>query len=513
MAATASTNDGARPTGRSYYPPDIPRLERGEFVYYPEKLVSHADEYPEYFEWIKRFRMSLPNGQLYFGGRHFEELEKTGHRAFLRLQFPCFAETSLEAGEDGTHPDKDKEIYYASCREVFRHPDWLIVTDRTHRRPNTTDPPAYYYDYGNTELRRHLIGYFEGRLAETGYHGIFFDYLGSYALPDEIRDAWGKKHSDLDYNEAAGMFLAELRKAVPGTPLFGNMAYRNWEHCYPHLDYDMKESHGTGRQLGGDELELMICLDMANAPRSVLQRTHTSMPVDVHLEEEGLQRARETRFRPWDGDGGYKKVDIPRREAERHYPNVKGVDLNFIQPWYIPTGATKEVEGKAYTVYTARINRPAIFYGYALAKLNNRIPSTSEVRSPALVRDEIFFLDLGQPVEDDYRELEEVVVRYFENGFVLVTRGNGVVRFQPDGEMIPEGTSGLWDTYGGTPVWEWELRRAVDIHPDYFPASNTYPPSGRVYVYRRQEPAKAAGCGKALDSTQCVEQGPRRLRR
>ena len=164
---------------------------------------------------------------------------------------------------------------------------------------------------------------------------------------------------------------------------------------------------------------------------------------------------------------------------------MKGVDQNYVHPWYVPTGSKKEANGEVFPVYTARINRPAIFYGYALSKVSDRIPCTSEIRSPSRVRDEVFFIDLGRSLEGDYRELEDVVVRYFENGFVVVTRGNGVIRFRADEEMIPEGTVGLWDAYEGVPVWSWGLQNLVSIHPDFFPAMGIYRPSGRVYVYRR----------------------------
>jgi hypothetical protein len=303
-------------------------------------------------------------------------------------------------------------------------------------------------------------------------------------LPEKARDIWRKKHPDTDYNQAGGMFVAELRKAIPGRPIMTLMAYRDGGY-YPHIDYDLEESYGTARiYWGGDELEMKIYIDMKDAPRNALQDVFAHLRADVHLEDEGLQRARETFFRPWDGRSGYKEHDKLRREAERRHPHVKGIDLNYLHPWYVATGATKELGGEVYPVYTTRINRPAIFYGYALSRLSDRIPSTSEIRSPARVRDGIFFLDLGRPLEDDYRELEDVAVRYFENGFVVVTRGNGVVRFRPDEEMIPEGTSGLWDAYEGVPAWEWELQKAVSIHPDFFPAVDTYRPSGRVYAYR-----------------------------
>ena len=134
-------------------------------------------------------------------------------------------------------------------------------------------------------------------------------------------------------------------------------------------------------------------------------------------------------------------------------------------------------------VYKKATDRPAIFYGYAMGKLVGGKAFASDWHCLGYSKDDVYFLDLGDPLNDNFIEHKETVVRYFKNGFVLITRTNTHVNFEPDLSKIPKGVTGLWDVYEGTRAWNWESKNRVSIQPAYYPATDSYCPSGRVYLY------------------------------
>jgi hypothetical protein len=266
---------------------------------------------------------------------------------------------------------------------------------------------------------------------------------------------------------AAGRFVRELRESIGNKLIGGNMAYRAWRSYFPYINYSHKESQGTSHR---------------NAKEAV-----------VYIEGVGQKKIRETFYRPWDGPNGYKELNSPRRTAEENYPEVHTSDLNYIFPRCVPTGELRELDGQTVRVFTRKLDRPAIFYGYALAKLSDRDSYSSELSSrtidtidrhtPRFVQDDVYFVDLGPPLEDDYRETESVVVRYFRRGFVVVTRHNRRVQFEPDPEMLPEDGAALWDLHERAEVKQWEDDHTVTIEPVLYHATQTFYPSGRVYLF------------------------------
>jgi hypothetical protein len=156
----------------------------------------------------------------------------------------------------------------------------------------------------------------------------------------------------------------------------------------------------------------------------------------------------------------------------------------------------KEVNGQKLRVYTRSADRPAICYSYVLARLSGRVPYACDVNSRtaakgkpwtlAAVRSDLHFLDLGRPLEEDYRETETAVARYFENGFVVANREVISAAFTPNKNMIPDEAIGLWDAYQQKRLPDWPARYTITINPTYYPATKTLAPSGRVYLYMRK---------------------------
>ena len=86
-------------------------------------------------------------------------------------------------------------------------------------------------------------------------------------------------------------------------------------------------------------------------------------------------------------------------------------------------------------------------------------------------------------MDGDFHELEDVVTRYYEKGFVVITRSAGSEHFEPDRQYMPDHTTGLWDVYEGARIWGWPQSGEMTIQPADYPATGSTYPSGRVYVY------------------------------
>jgi len=443
-------------------PAGIPILERGGMIKFPSQLAIDPAGHADYFDWVKRFQFCLVRTPRYFEEPFLSEAREAGCRLFIRLPFG-----RVNVGETpGATGDEISSSRGRAYAEILAHPEWLLnPDDPVRRRPDA--PPAHFFDFNNADFRRFHADWLKRRLDETGYNGIYFDIMGEYGVPDEVMALWRKRYPNESYDAAGARFVSELREAIGKKLIGGNMAYRGWRHYFPHIDYSHKESNGTSHR--GAE------------------------PVRVYLEGAGWRDVRETVYRQWDGPGGYKELNTPRREAEKNYPDVFTCDLNYIFPRCVETGTVRQVDGRTVRVYRQVIDRPAIHYGYALAKLSDRGSYACDVSSrtidtierwtPDFVRDDVYFVDLGPPLEDDYRERDEVVIRYFRNGFVAVTRHNRRAEFTVHANMIPKGAIGLWDLFERKEVDDWHLKRSLAIEPTHYPATGIDNPGGRVYLY------------------------------
>lgn len=448
----------ALPAGAQRKKPMPENAKRGDFVFFSNRVfTAEGKERAEEIETIKRFRVCLTNGYENFSGKERDSLRAAGCDLFLYLWFNGYYEKELGFDEREKASIQRYPDLRAAFREIHSHPEWLL-NPKQPIQGGGADFPAYFYDYGNPAFRAYYVGFIRERLQKAGYNGVFFDYIGGWALPEAARKLWQARYPKLSYDAAGVTFLKELRAAIPDVKLFGNQAYRLSPDYYDCLDYDISESHGTSFVWGKE--------------------------ARIFVQGKGMQAVRETFYRPWDGPAGYRAISQPRRDMMAQRPRVQVFDLNYLQPWYVPTGAKATVEGKEVPVFAERTDRPAIFYGYALAKLTGITAYASDWYAPGFGQDDLYFLDLGDPVEPMFHEEKDSVVRYFRNGFVVVTRRGGQVSFAPDAKCLPANATGLWDVYERKPVPEGP-RGPVTIHPASYPATQSDYPSGRVYLYRR----------------------------
>jgi hypothetical protein len=432
------------------------KRKRGEFIFFSNRVFEPGQEHTADIETIQQFHVCLTNGYVNFTGKARDTLRTAGCDLFIYLWFNGFYEKELGLASE----EHDSIRQFPDMMEAFRtiqaHSDWLLNADHPIQGGGA-DFPAFFWDYGNPAFRAYYVGFIRERLRRVGYNGVFYDYIGGWALPEAVKALWRERHPEQSYDEAGVLFLRELRQAIPGLRLFGNQAYRLPTDYYDCIDYDISESHGTSFVWGKE--------------------------TPLYIEGKGMQTVRETFYRPWDGAAGYKAISQPRRERMAQRPRVEVFDLNYLQPWYVPTGAQATSEGKSVPVFAPRTDRPAIFYGYALAKLTGIVAFASDWYAPGYGRDDLYFLDLGAPVEPTFHEEPEVVTRGFAHGLVAVTRKGGPVRFSPKSERLPSGVTGLWDVYAQQRVPSWREHHSILIQPARYPATQTPYPSGRIYTY------------------------------
>jgi hypothetical protein len=447
------------------FPAGVPVLQKGDYVIFSAAVFqkpaneAEARQRAERLEWIKRFRICLTNGYQNFAGKDLQELHAAGCELFVYRWFNGFYASELLPDNTPAATRAYLEQFPGMVklfRQIHAHPEWLLNPGKPIQGGGA-EHPAYFYDYANDDFRRFYSESIRRDLDEAQYDGVFFDYIGGWALPAEMSLIWQKKHPGTTYDDSGIAFLKELRAAIGAKRIFGNQAYRLPESYYRVIDYDASESLATSFVWGKE--------------------------ARLQMEGRGEQKVLDTFYRSWDGPEGYKEAARQRLTMAAKSLRVRVCDTNYLQPWRVPTGGTVETGGRRVPVFTERTDRPAIFYSYAITKLVGGYVFASDWYAEGYGEDDVYFLDLGEPLDRQYVETPDAVVRYYKNGFVLVTRSNMRVIFQPVARFLPAGPAELWDVYEGSRVHDWSTRRAVTVFPAYYPSTQSYYPSGRVYVY------------------------------
>ncbi|MSS70266.1 MAG: hypothetical protein EXS64_02130 [Candidatus Latescibacteria bacterium] len=424
----------------------------GAFIFFHNSLIAEGKPATAGQGWerLKRFRLLLTNGYPTFSRERVAALHEHGSKLFFYIWFNGFyAKETRKPKPDG---DWRHEV-------LEQHPEWLLNPDRPEQGGGAVQP-AYFFDLTEPELRSFLSRVIAGHRRRTGYDGVFFDYAGRYALPESVAALHDRRHPDTPYDAAGAEFLRTPKAADPGCLIFTNQAYRAARYLLPPSDIDVTESIGTSFVWGRE--------------------------ISLYAEGEGWISTRETFYRPWAGETGIQRYygDMVAK-VRRHNPELTFVAIDYVNAAWEATGGTAQHEGRAVPVYRRRTDRAAIFYGCAAARLFGLSSYSSDWYALGYYDDEPFLLDLGRPLEDAPEERDEVVLRYYENGFVALMTGERAGEFDAASPHIPEGVRAIRDLFAGRSLPATHRQCLITIEPAISPVSGARYPAGRVYRYER----------------------------
>ena len=176
-------------------------LAQGDFIFFSYAVFSkptneaEARRRAERLNWIKRFRICLTNGYQNFAGNELEQLHAAGCELFIYRWFNGYYEEELAESVAGQPPTSYAAQFpeiVRLFREIHAHPDW-ILNHETPIKGNGAVHPAYFYDFGDPAFRQFFAASIRRDLDRAGYDGVFFDYIGDWALPAEVHDALEKE--------------------------------------------------------------------------------------------------------------------------------------------------------------------------------------------------------------------------------------------------------------------------------------------------------------------------------
>lgn len=395
---------------------------------------------PEEQTWLARFRIVVPGSVL--PADQGRTLQRAGVKLLVYEWLTGFY---FDAGA-GTRPDQSWESFVHHAK-----PGWLLNPERPDDGPDGRGR-AYYYDPSNPDLQRAWARHVARILDRSSYDGVFLDLVGSLSVPEPLRRVHAGRHPGASYDKALGGFLGALRRTRPKTLIFTNQGYRIPAVYLPLADYDLSESLMTSYAWGE--------------------------PVRGVVAGEPAGEVRETYYRPWDELKPI--VDSIDADVRRYNPRVRILHLNYVNPRYEPAGRAQSHEGRPLPVLGRGTDRPAIYYGYAAAKLwgHESYGPADELR---FGQDPIYFADLGRPRGDRWEERDGVVTRYYDRGVVVVNPSSSPRTLDLASPYLPAGVSDLLDCYAGRSVGG----LTVTIEPTISAASGRSYPAGRIYLHSK----------------------------
>lgn len=389
----------------------------------------------EEIDWLRRFDVVVPGDIL--PEDQAQQLRDAG------------ADLFFYAWATGDYIDDPTQIDPSSWEaEVWANRfTWLLNPANPDRGPDGLWQ-TYYYDPFSTDFGSRQAARLNETRVTSGYRGVFFDLSSSLSVPDPLLDEYGARHPGPSYDQSLAAVFDALKHN--GSRIFTNQGYRTPATHLPVAHYDLSESLITGT---------------------------SGEPVRIYVDGRGLEERYETRYSAWSDLKLW--VDDIQARVERYNRSVKIFHLGYVNPWYRSTGRTAIVNGVAYPVFREEADRPAIFYGFAASKLWGH-DSYSWGDTVRLSQDEVYFAPLGKPVDSAYEQRDGAVVRYYENGVVVVAMtATTTVHLDLFSPLVPREVTGLVDLYEGQNV----LGFQVTIEPTVSEASGLRYPGGRVYLY------------------------------
>jgi len=428
---------------------DIP-IGKGDYV-------TGAVEQNNYdLEWLSKFKI------VHIGS--IEEPLNQGAIEYLRMNGVeiILADDWLPAGY--YYPDNNTpfmEWVYENRYEVTLNPDGPFP----HCWENGYDWKEYYFDFAVESLVYKRAEYIVDGLKKCGYNGIFFDWGNGLFLREHgyesINATYYSRHS-IPYSEAAANFISRLRKMYPEIIIENNQGYREAEYYLPVLDYDMAESYITGCDYYGKKL---------------------------YIDGYGLIEVPETVYYPVSIDEFHGNLndtlyyvnylcELKEKYGKEHFRKI--VYMNYAAPEFIFIR-----EEKGHRVYKPTVPRNAIYFGYAIAKLVNQISYTEVPWNHSYEKCNVYFYDIGEPIDEHYRTIDGGYIRYFSNGFVIVGEWQKETKIDISLPLLQNGV--IYDAFEERWIEVNNGVVTITIKPRIDNLTGKMAPSGRIFIYPKKE--------------------------
>jgi hypothetical protein len=312
----------------------------------------------------------------------------------------------------------------------------------------------FFYDMAADDMIDARVEHIVSEIQTHQYDGVFFDWgSGWYAFQENnyqfLIKEFPKRHPGIDYNERASEFLKKLRERNVLIMLNGGFRSEG-SKMDTYADFDIVESMFT--------------------------TTDCKKSFEIYTAQEGVRKACETTFNAAPVSLNLA-ASLPAK-AQSVNPKIRFIFLNYAFPFYKDAGKKTLTKNKEYTVYEKTPDRQAIYYALACSYMGD---STGFVNGPEVsldsVMDDVYFLPIGKAVGKVMKIMDNVYVRYFSKGLVIVSEGDTAFEL-----AVPVGKSGVFDLYE---------KKRVEIKNNKLaahPASRVYPsgskrPIGRIYLY------------------------------
>jgi len=308
----------------------------------------------------------------------------------------------------------------------------------------------YYYNFGNREVINKKINYLKKIVTNGDFNGIFFDWAyggGLYQKEyNQIHTYFKELNPFKTYLQTIEDFYKKLKQE--GVFFVTNQAFRK-ESLLKFTSYDMTESYITTIKY----ISKRIMIDNQGIFEKVPITNY--YPIDNKTLKATLFYID-------------KLTKLKRKYKKYGFKNF--IFLNYLAPKF-------ERIYPSQPLYKIVTPKNGIYFAFAMAKLTNNIEYAEVAQNPSLEKDEIYFYDLGEPLDNNYTKLKnlKIYVRYYTNGFVLVSDS-----YKKDKTISLKIKKPFYDIYNKRWINNSKIR--LNYETDTF--TNHKLPLGRVFVYR-----------------------------
>lgn len=366
---------------------------------------------------------------------------------------------------------KAKLLYYDWLPAVYyceHHDNWeeMVYQKRFHWTldPNDSDPSPLgerygcmdlFYDMANDELIDTRVDHIAYMVRLHKYDGVFFDWgSGWSALKESNYDflikEFQKRHPNIEYNEYVKKFLKKVKEK--GLLIILNGGFRSDQsELDAYADFDIVESMFTTTECHNEYYEIFSA-------------------------SEGLRKTCDTWFNT--AENSINLANQLPAKARAANPNITFLFLNYAFPFYKETAVKTVINNKEYKVYEKSPDRQALFYSLACSYIGNSSGFTNGSGvGLEYVKDDVYFYSLGNAVSDLHKVNNNVYVRYFSQGIVVVSNDDTMIELS-----VPKGKTRVLDLYEKK---HWEVKTnklMVNLTSQVYPSGLKHP-MGRIYIY------------------------------